>query len=99
MKGELEKRTAEMVSLVGVFEAWGQDDVNDKYFVKPDGVFGAVRFFVFQNCVSLRIGRLHWKQTNKQKRRIRETSEKATVPKKWQKRSYMRADKPRPITH
>lgn len=48
-----------MMSLVGVFEALEQDDVTDKYFVKPDVVFGVVSFFVFQSCASLVIGRLH----------------------------------------
>lgn len=33
--------------------------MNDKYFGKPDAVFGAVRFSVLQSCASLRIGRLH----------------------------------------
>lgn len=62
-----------MMSLVGVFEALERDDVTDKYFVKPDAVFGVVSFFVFQSCASLVIGRLHWK-TNKDRRHVRESN-------------------------
>jgi hypothetical protein len=48
-----------MMSLMGVFGALRWDDVNDKYFVKPDAVFGVVNILLFQSCVSPNIGRTH----------------------------------------